>query len=247
MSVNRMAADVLVLAYHRLGDPPPGQWNDWFYVSEEAFEEHLRLLRDDGWTFVDLGELLAGLDDSATVPARSALITFDDADATLLTGGLATLERYRIPAVVFVPTDFIGATNEFDEGDQPPERICSWDELRELARHGISVQAHSASHRRLSELGDSEAYSELGRCKHVLEDHLGAAVEAFAYPFGDVGRDPRRIEQMLGELGYRAAFLYGGNCPWSLAAARRFQMARLAMGRDTDLRGELESEKTHVN
>src|SRR6266480_2729531 len=106
MSVEATAAEILVLAYHRIGDPPARGWNDWFYVSEEAFVEHLRLLEEDRWTFIDLPRLVTGMDDPTTVPPRSVLITFDDADVTLLTGGLPHLASQRIPAVVFVPTDF---------------------------------------------------------------------------------------------------------------------------------------------
>ena len=235
MSVEATAAEILVLAYHRIGDPPARGWNDWFYVSEEAFVEHLRLLEEDRWTFIDLPRLLTGMDDPVTTPQRSVLITFDDAGVTLLSGALRHLVGQRIPAVVFVPSDFIGATNDFDGEDQPPERICSWDELRELAEHGVSVQAHSASHRSLAELGRSESLLELWRSKQVLEDHLRRPVEAFAYPFGNMGREPLAIEKMLVKLGYRAAFLYGGSCPWPLVGSPRFRLARLAVGRDTDL------------
>jgi peptidoglycan/xylan/chitin deacetylase (PgdA/CDA1 family) len=239
MNVEATAAEILVLAYHRIGDPPPGEWNDWFYVPEDAFADHLRLLDEDGWTFVELPRLLAGMEERATIPRRSALITFDDADVTLLSGALPHLAKHRIPAVVFVPTDFIGATNDFDGEDQPPERICSWDELRGLGEHGLSIQAHSASHRRLTDLQPSDIRRELQCCKDVLEHRLGRPVEAFAYPFGDMGRDPLSTEKMLVEVGYRMAFLYGGSCPWPLVGSPRFRLARLAVGRDTDLATEL--------
>jgi peptidoglycan/xylan/chitin deacetylase (PgdA/CDA1 family) len=243
MSAETTAAEILVLAYHRIGDPPAGAWNDWFYVSEEAFVDHLRLLEKDRWTFIDLPRLVTGMDDPTAVPPRSVLITFDDADVTLLTGGLPHLAGQRIPAVVFVPTDFVGATNEFDGGDQPPVRICSWDELRLLSQHGVSIQAHSASHRRFTELDASGIRRELQRCKDVLEDRLGDTVEVFAYPFGDMGREPACTEKMLDELNYRAAFLYGGNCPWSIVGSQRFRLARLAMGRGMGLDRELAQTK----
>jgi peptidoglycan/xylan/chitin deacetylase (PgdA/CDA1 family) len=239
MSVGTTAPEILVLAYHRIGDPPVGAWNDWFYVSEDAFVEHLRLLETHRWTFIDVPRLVRGMDDPTAVPPRSVLITFDDADVTLVTGGLPHLARRGIPAVVFVPTEFVGATNEFDGGDQPPVRICSWDELRLLSRHGVSIQAHSASHRRFTELEASGIQRELRCCKEVLEDHLGDAVEVFAYPFGDMGLDPARTEKMLAELDYRAAFLYGGSCPWSLVGSQRFRLARLAVGRGMGLDREL--------
>lgn len=239
MSVGATAAEILVLAYHRIGEPPPGPWNDWFYVSEEAFTDHLRILQENGWTFIDLPRLLVGMEDPASVPPCTALITFDDADRTLFTGGLPHLVPLHIPAVLFVPTDFVGRTTDaFDDGNQPPERICSWDELRQLPEHGVSIQAHGASHSRFTELPASKIRRELRCCKAVLEDRLGHPVEAFAYPFGDMGRDPPSTERMLVELGYRAAFLYGRSCPWPLVGSR-FQVGRLAVGRDTDLPREL--------
>jgi peptidoglycan/xylan/chitin deacetylase (PgdA/CDA1 family) len=183
------------------------------------------------------------MNDPTAVPPRSVLITFDDADVTLLAGGLPHLARQRIPAVVFVPTDFVGGTNAFDGGDQPPVRICSWDQLRLLSRHGVSIQAHSASHRRFTELDASGIRRELQRCKDVLEDRLGDVVEVLAYPFGDMGREPARTEEMLDELNYRAAFLYGGSCPWSLVGSQRFRLARLAMGRGMGLDRELARSK----
>jgi hypothetical protein len=32
-----------ILAYHKIGEPPPGGWQTWFYVPEENFVGHLRL------------------------------------------------------------------------------------------------------------------------------------------------------------------------------------------------------------
>lgn len=247
MKLGATAPQVLVLAYHRIGDAPPGPWNDWFYVPEERFAQHLRLLRERAWSVIDLRQLFAGLENPTAAPARSALITFDDGDRTLLTGGLPHLLRWRAPAVVFVATDFIGGTNAFDAGHQPPERICSWEELRELADHGVSIQAHSLSHPRFTDLAAPDIRRQLRCCKQLLEDRLGHHVEAFAYPFGDAGRDPARTEQLLEELGYRAAFLYGGRCPWPLADSRRFHLARLPIGRDTELDIELAgAEDRHV-
>jgi peptidoglycan/xylan/chitin deacetylase (PgdA/CDA1 family) len=239
--MNDSERQVAVLAYHRLGDAPPGDWNDWFYVHEDDFAEHLQFLARMDWSVITLSDLIIGLVNPSAIPPRSVLITFDDADATLVSVGLPQLRRFGLPAVVFVPTKFVGGTNSFDAGNQPPERICSWEDLSELARHDVSIQAHSVSHRPFTELGLSDIQRELRSCKAILEDRLNHHVEAFAYPFGDMGSDPSRTEGVLLECGYRAAFLYGGRCPWPLTGVRRFCLPRLAMGRDTDLAAELGS------
>jgi peptidoglycan/xylan/chitin deacetylase (PgdA/CDA1 family) len=238
MVIQPTSADLLVLAYHRIGDPPPGRWNDWFYVAERTFTEHLDVLDEAGWTFIDLPQLLKGIDDPTGLPRRSILLTFDDADVTLLTG-VRHLARRGIPAIVFVPTDFVGATNAIDGDDQPPERICSWSDLHELALQRISIQAHAASHRRFSDLSPSQIRRELQSSKQVLEDRLDRLVEALAYPYGDIGRAATLTERMLAKLGYQVAFLYGGNHRSRITGSCRFRVARLAVGRDTDLEAEL--------
>jgi peptidoglycan/xylan/chitin deacetylase (PgdA/CDA1 family) len=140
--------------------------------------------------------------------------------------------------VLFVPTDFVGDLNGFDDDVEPPEAICDWDDLRALARAGVSIQSHTASHPAFSELTPEAQVEELARSKAALEDHLEAPVEVVSYPYGDAGRDPPALGPLLDRLGYRAGCLYG----WGVSAvpvADRFLLPRLTMGPDTDLDAEL--------
>jgi peptidoglycan/xylan/chitin deacetylase (PgdA/CDA1 family) len=112
--------------------------------------------------------------------------------------------------------------------------MCSWDDLRALRREGVSIQSHSVSHRRFSELRPKELDRELVRSRSILEERLGEAVEIFAYPYGDDGRDPQSLAPVLREAGYRAACLYGGG-PNRLPPPEPFRLTRLAMGPDSNL------------
>jgi peptidoglycan/xylan/chitin deacetylase (PgdA/CDA1 family) len=223
-----------VLGYHKIGEPPPGGWPTWFYIPEATFAGHLAALRDLGWQVLDLGQFLHGLDEPDSLPERSALITFDDGCRSALDAALSCLRRHDYPAVMFVPTDFIGGRNDFDDGSQPDEPICNWDDLRALERAGVAVQSHGASHCRFSDLSPAEWDAELSRSRAVLEDGLGRPVEVLAYPFGDAGADSAAMRDALGRCGYRAACLYGGG-PQPLPAPDRFRLNRLAVGPDTDL------------
>jgi peptidoglycan/xylan/chitin deacetylase (PgdA/CDA1 family) len=234
-----------VLGYHKIGEPPAGGWPTWFYVPEATFAAHLDYLRGRDWKVIDLGQFLRGVDDPASLPERAALITFDDGCRSALDGARTLLGRYDYPAVMFVPTDFIGGRNEFDVGSEPEERICDWDDLRALERAGIAVQSHGASHRRFSDLSQEERDAELFRSRAALEDELDRPVEVLAYPFGDAGADPAATGDALRRSGYKAAFLYGGdpqplpNNP-ELCFPDRFRIARVAVGPDTDLAAVLD-------
>lgn len=229
-----------ILGYHKIGAPPEDGWSTWFYVPEETFAGHLNLLREEGWTVIDLAALLEGLANPGALPAKPALLTFDDGYRSMRSVALPILLRFGLPAVLFVPTDFIGKLNAFDPYE-PREPICGWEDLRHLERHGVSVQSHGASHRPFSELGLTEQIDELVRSRGALEDGLGKPVEVFAYPYGDGGSEPKKTGAILRGTGYKAAFLYKGD-PGHLPAADPYRLTRLAMGPDTDLRAALRGD-----
>ncbi|HYP20975.1 MAG TPA: polysaccharide deacetylase family protein [Chloroflexia bacterium] len=223
-----------VLGFHKVGAPPPGGWDTWFYVPETTFVGYLTYLREHGWEAIGVESLLRGLPEPGSLPSRSVLITFDDGYRSLLEVAVPHLLRFGYPATLFVPTDFIGGSNLFDEGVEPEEAICDWADLRELTRLGISVQSHGAAHRPFSTLNPAEQRAELEKSKAALEHGLGEAVELFSYPYGDAGPDADATRRALAEAGYKAACLYGGG-PNRLPTSNPYRLARLAMGPDTDL------------
>jgi peptidoglycan/xylan/chitin deacetylase (PgdA/CDA1 family) len=234
MSPRSTTPKLAILAFHKIGDAPATSWNTWFYVPEATFADHLRHLHENGWVILDLQAFLRGLMAPDTLPERAALLTFDDGYHSLHDVALPWLVRFAYPAVIFVPTDFIGGHNTFDAGIEPDEAICGWDDLRALTRHAVSVQSHGASHRAFATLDPAEQAEELVRSKAVLEAGLGSSVELFSYPYGDTGTDPAAVRTALRQAGYRAAFLYGGGLN-ATPIDDPYGLARIAMGPDTDL------------
>jgi peptidoglycan/xylan/chitin deacetylase (PgdA/CDA1 family) len=227
-----------ILGYHKIGEPSPGAWETWYYVSESTFLGHLKYLRENGWQVIDVAAFVRGLTEPDSLPERAALITFDDGYRCVLEVALPCLLAFGFPAVHFVPTDFIGGRNWFDAGAEPEEDICGWEDLRQLDQHGVTVQAHSASHRRFSELDLPAQEQELARAKNVLETGLGKPVEIFSFPYGDDGGSSALIAASLKRIGYRAACLYQGGVI-RLPITNPYCLPRLAMGPDTDLHAGL--------
>jgi peptidoglycan/xylan/chitin deacetylase (PgdA/CDA1 family) len=229
---------IAVLSYHKIGPPGPGGWETWFYIPEAIFAEQLEALSEGGWQPVDHVTFVQGLIEPEGLPERTVLITFDDGQRSVLEVALPVLERLGYPAILFMPTDFVGLTNTFDS--EPDEPLCDWDDLRELVRRGIAVQSHGTSHRPFSELAPTERALELKRSKAVLGAELGQEVELFAYPYGDDAGAPPELREAFVSMGYRAAFGYGGG-PFSAPAPDPYRLERLAIGPDTDLRAAFDS------
>jgi peptidoglycan/xylan/chitin deacetylase (PgdA/CDA1 family) len=223
-----------VLGFHKIGQPPPNTFETWFYISASTFEAQLRWINESRWRVISAKQFLEGLSRSETLPDLSVLLTFDDGYRSMRDVALPILRSFDFPAVLFVPTGFIGGTNLFDRNVEPEERMCDWDDMKMLRTHGVSIQSHSASHRRFSTLGCAEQERELDESKAALESGLGEQVELFSYPYGDFGGDREVSAQALRRAGYKAAFLYGGG-PNRLPIQEVHHVERIAMGPDTDL------------
>ena len=129
MRERRSGRSLAILGYHKIGEPSAGGRRTWFYVPQEIFAGHLRYLREHGWRVIDLQALFRGIAAPESLPERAALLTFDDGYSSIRTVALPWLRRFGYPAVLFVPTDYIGGTNDFDAGEEPEEAICDWDDL----------------------------------------------------------------------------------------------------------------------
>jgi len=136
-------------------------------------------------------------------------VTFDDAYASVR-NALPTLRRLRIPATIFVYTDYARdgrplAIPELDRVDARDElRTLTWEELRALAEDElIEVGSHTKTHVHLPQLGDSELDEELGESRHAIEDNLERPSPFIAYPFGE---EDARVRAAARRAGYLGAF-----------------------------------------
>ncbi|MGB8348129.1 MAG: polysaccharide deacetylase family protein [Ktedonobacteraceae bacterium] len=230
---------VAILSYHKIGKPSVPDWDTWFHIPEAIFAQHLSYLRENSWHVISLEDFLRSLTEPDSLPQQSVLLTFDDGYQSLRRVALPWLVKFGYPAVVFVPSDFIGGRNWFDADNEPEDVMCDWDDLRELERCGVSVQSHGVSHRAFSELDLAQQREELMRSKAVLEEGLNKPVNVFAYPYGDMGTNPDVQRSLLKQAGYISACLYGGR-PIRLPITNPYCLSRVAMGPDTDLYAELE-------
>jgi len=231
-SSTQSSRQIGVLAFHKIGTPAETNFS---YIPEAIFDAQLAQIAGSGWQVISPDAFLEGLEQPDTLPERALLLTFDDAYRSMYTAALPILGSFGYPCALFVPTLFIGATNAFDHGLQPEEPLCTWDELLELQRHGVSLQSHSVSHRVFSELNPGDIHEEVQRSKAALESRTGRPVRMFAYPYGEAGLDPEATGVALCQAGYQAAFLVRG-FSHRPPSTQPFSVGRLLMEPDTNLR-----------
>src|SRR5204862_4445508 len=124
--------------------------------------------------------------------------------------------------------------------------MMSWDEARQLDRHGFSVEAHTAHHPIMSRLTREQAVAEAQTSKHAIEAELQKEVRFFAYPNGKRDDFTAETKEVLREAGFQAAFTtaptkntpdddpyaLGRATPWHADVARfALQQARINFAR----------------
>jgi peptidoglycan/xylan/chitin deacetylase (PgdA/CDA1 family) len=114
------------------------------------------------------------------------------------------------------------------EPDTGVPRPMSLSTLRDLASSGVSIGAHTRTHRGLAYASAHEQRTDIWRSREDLERWLGRAPSGFAYPFGVPGADVDATTMgLVREAGFDFAVL---NRP-GLARARSdaFALPRAAV------------------
>ena len=190
-----------ILMYHSVCNTT-GARHPYFETntSVATFERHLQFLHDQEYATAYLSDLLGVLQSGGTA-RKLVVITFDDAFRNFYTQAFPLLSRYGFKATVFVPSRLVGNQTSI----LGPEPLMTWDEIREVSRHGVAVGSHSESHSDLYRADLRTLEHEVKFSKTAIEDSIGRPVGSFAYPFAFPEHDKdfcRRYSSLLEESGY---------------------------------------------
>lgn len=191
--------EIPVLMYHRITAGKPRGTRHGIYVTSEDFERQLLFLRKKGYaglTFSDMREICSGM---RPMPQRPLILTFDDGYEDNYLNAFPLLKSCAFPAVVFLVGDRNIRNNAWDLADGEAEvPLMSETQIREMAHHGIEFGAHSMTHQKLTELSLKEVQREIRGSKRAIERRVGGEVISFAYPYGKLNEEIKRLVKDAG-------------------------------------------------
>ena len=189
-----------ILMYHLIEEPREPY--SYLYVSSSNFENQIKYLYENGYSFLFPEEISLADDLSKCV-----VITFDDGYNCLYRNALPILKKYNAKATVYVVADMIGT-----------KYYCTQEELREMSdSNAFRVYSHTKTHPYLTSISDEKIKEEFRESNIILYNITKREVTSIAYPYGYY--DDRVIN--IAKRFYKNAFTVDGKGGGSIYDLRR--------------------------
>lgn len=219
--------ELTVLSYHEIADDAEALTPS-YAVTPTYFLRQMDWLRNHGYHFVSVDDVLASHEGRRHLPEKAVLVTFDDAYRSVYVHAWPVLRMFRIPAVVNVIGSWLEAKDTIDFDGRPRSRsaIIDWKALREMVDSGlVEVGSHSWDlHRGIQgnpqgnqqPAGTTRRYvpeekryeteaayrrriqADLERNSDLIKRRFGRAPRVIAWPYGRYNAVTRDVARGLG-------------------------------------------------
>jgi peptidoglycan/xylan/chitin deacetylase (PgdA/CDA1 family) len=207
-TMSRAGTKLPILMYHSVSDSGPAELSR-YRVSPKTFVHQLHYLRSHGYTSLPLREWASCIERGVVPSGRPVIITFDDAYKDFLTNALPALSENGFTATVFVVTERVGSSADWDGEAGSQMKLMDWDDLRHIKASGMEVQSHCANHVNLLEMSDIEIRADAQKALSRLRQELAIEAYAVAQPWG---LSDARVRNLLAEHGYSIGLAASGGC-----------------------------------
>lgn len=181
-----------ILMYHRVvpydGKGSEPTWN----VTPDRFEAQLSGLLEAGFTPISLATALQHQLEQTDFPARSFVVTFDDGYANNLKYALPVLQKYQIPATIFLATAYLNQNHALPNDDWDQAGIANPDSWRALTTSEcdqlldsglIEFGSHTHTHDDFRNR-PIDLVADIQQSLDVMKREFGIICPPFAFPFG---------------------------------------------------------------
>lgn len=211
------AHSVNILMYHSISEDkgPTAIPTDIFKMQMDEIEAR-------GNKVIPLTDVLKWHRGELDLPSNSVAITFDDGFADFATNAFPELYHRKWPVTVFIPTQKIGACEDWDEKPSN-RRLMDWKLIEELSKAGVEFGGHSANHVDLTKLSKADLVDEIYQSKEDIADHLNYEPTTFAQPFGHSNRRVRET------ISHHFDLSVGTNFAKAKRKSNPFELPRIEM------------------
>lgn len=225
--------EIPVIMYHRIIRENDEKGVHGIYVLDKDFDEQMRYLKDNGYQTITFEDIKNGKWRKRFNKGNKwIMITFDDGYTDNYEVAFPILKKYGFKATIYLLGEV--KYNKWDV-DNPKNPEVKFDlmgdsEIHEMQEYGIEFGGHTLTHPMLAKINIDEARREIMESKAILDKKLGKNMNVFAYPYGNLNEDVKKIVK---EAGYEFAVATdSGDISFS---EDLFQIRRIAIFPDNKL------------
>ena len=191
-----ITADVPILMYHYISDPPPGSDRLRFSLSVTPanFDAQMSYLQQAGFHAITLEDLYNYLMQGTPLPDQPIILTFDDGYEDAFTFAMPILQKHGFLGTFFVLTG--PADRDGEEG-----RYLTWKQIAAMSAAGMDMELHGREHADLRNRPNDFLVHQIAGGRDSLEAHTGRPVRWFAYPSGRYDDAVVRVLKSAGFAG----------------------------------------------
>ena len=186
-AVNTQSGAVIVM-FHRFGQNTHPSTN----VTLQQLNTFVSYIQNNGFSVRPLSQVVTAVQNGDSVPAKTVVITIDDAYKSIYTYAYPLFKRAGFPFTVFLSSREIGGKN-----------FLSWQQVSEMAADGVEFQAHTHTHAHMPQRTTEQNIADIDTNVKLIEKYTGIKPTLFAYPYGEASTD---TIDTVKNMGFRAGF-----------------------------------------
>ena len=202
-----------IIMYHSLLKDSSRQGQ--YVISPDLLESDIKYLKEQGYTTVDMQDLIDYVYNGVPLPLKPIMLTFDDGYYNNYLYAYPLMKQYGFK-MVLSPIGFFTEQYTQSSDKNPNYSHCSWQDLKEMADSGlVEIQNHTYNmhtynktrkgSKRVNgeplEKYTSVLTSDVSKLQIDLTNKIGITPNTFTYPFGAVSKESLPI---LKKLGFQA-------------------------------------------
>ncbi|MFK4048669.1 poly-beta-1,6-N-acetyl-D-glucosamine N-deacetylase PgaB [Acinetobacter venetianus] len=200
------ATALTIIGYHEITDRKDALIPS-YAVTSQQFSEHLDWLKNNGYHFINVDQLIKAHEGKYSLPSKPVLLTVDDGYQSFYQNAYPIIRAKKVPVVLAVVGSWLEPkeSQKVDFGGEAISRdkILSWKELKEMQNSGLVEIASHSYHLHQGIVGNPQGNLEPAAITRIY-DSASKTYESDEHYRSRIFQDLKKNNDLLKSHGLRS-------------------------------------------
>lgn len=200
------ATALTIIGYHEITDRKDALIPS-YAVTSQQFSEHLDWLKNNGYHFINVDQLIKAHEGKYSLPSKPVLLTVDDGYQSFYQNAYPIIRAKKVPVILAVVGSWLEPkeSQKVDFGGESISRdkILSWKELKEMQSSGLVEIASHSYHLHQGIVGNPQGNLEPAAITRIY-DSTSKTYESDEHYQSRIFQDLKKNNDLLKSHGLRS-------------------------------------------